>query len=506
MNMNLSRNRVKTLITNNPKTVFWSAAGTLVITIISVGGNIWLYRRRKTCDTESHMAKSINDGAIAIKKMQVGTDSDLVKVIQEGEIAIRKKRNDTECDILTTAAQTAFKMMEQATAVAPELNVLKAEVLATKEELTAMKEELTAMKEALIELNNLTPTDSVADSDEESDMTLNGRSSFELFNRPRTENATWIVCGYMKVNQVNLIVAGSGVGKTNIMVQIALAVAQGIRPEFLPEDCSVSVRQSVKYYRLEDFDDELQGKYGNGKVFHNSSIEWFLPEHLPSLTLVGFVEHIKVLAASLTEDTVVFIDPATKLDGYKHTEFIKGVEEAMAIAKARNITLTIIGTVHLDEIKDWSVLTNCDIKGGDKGLQQAGSVTALRRERTNVEEYRFLQCLKEPKGSPKPFNGDVLVMRMVHEQLDDSNKHLYYQYDCIKPEVQARPEKPKAVDSSSALTPVLTSPTPPNQKVTPEIGKKIEEMLAKDIKVSKIASKVRLSEKTIRRYKKEHNL
>ena len=333
-----------------------------------------------------------------------------------------------------------------------------------------------------------------------------GRSSAELFNRSRTDNSTWIVEGFMKLGMVNLLVAGGGVGKSIIMVQIALAVAKGTRPEFLPEDCSVSIRQSVKYYRLEDFGDELEGKYGNGKVLHNSSIEWFLPEDLPSSTLVDFVEHIKALADSLTEDTVVFIDPATKLDGYKHIEFIKGVEEAMTIAKARNVTLTIIGTVHLDEIKDWSLLTNCDIKGGDKGLQQAGSVTALRRERTNVEEYRFLQCLKEPKGSPKPFNGDVLVMRKVHEQLDDSNKYLHFEFDSIKPEVQARPEKPKAQPSVETFSVVAPIRKAPNQKVTPDVELIIMEgntqgLSAKDIKKEvKKKTHINISEKTISRH------
>ena len=490
MNMNSSRSRVKTFITNNPKTVFWSTAGTLFITIISVGGNIWLYKRMKKCDTESHVAESINDGAIAIKKMQVGTDSDLVKVIQEGEIAIRKKRNDTECDILTTAAQTAFKMMEQATAVAPELNVLKAEVLATKEELTGMKE-------ALIELNNLTS----ADSDEESDMTLNGRSSFELFNRPRTENATWIVCGYMKVNQVNLIVAGSGVGKTTIMVQIALAVAKGIRPEFLPEECSVSVRQSVKYYRLEDFDDELQGKYGNGKVFHGSDITWYLSRDIPDFSLDGFLTHLKSLANTLTEDTLVCIDPATKLPGYTHEKFIQGVEKAMAIAKARNITLTIIGTVHLDEIKDWSVLTNCDIKGGDKAIQQAGSVTAIRRERTDVENYRFLQCLKEPKGSPKPFNGDALVCK-IKDEAPDGNKYLHYQYDCLKSITDALPDRPKQTHKH-AKSPDRHALKAPHQKVTPEMEQKIMDMAAKGVKQTEIAQELKISAKTVSRHMKQ---
>lgn len=478
MDIKVWKNQGATMIADNPNTVFWSLVLTTGVALIVGGRKIWVHYFKKKADTKS----------------------DLLKAIEDGELAIRKKRNETECNVLETVAQTACKMMEQATAVAPELKALKAEVI-------VVQEEMKAMKEVLKELNNPTSTDTGADADEGSDMTLNGRSSVELFNRPRTENATWIVCGYMKVDQVNLIVAGSGIGKSVFMVQIALAVSKGARPEFLPENSSVSVQQKVKYYRLEDFEDELQGKYGKGKVLYNSNIEWFLPEDLPSSTLVGFIDHIQALAASLSEDTVVFIDPATKLDGYKHTEFIKGVEKAMAIAKARNVTLTIIGTVHLDEIKDWKILTNSDIKGGDKGIQQAGSVTALRKERTNVEEYRFLQCLKEPKGSPKPFNGDVLVMKKVHEQLDDSNKYLYYKYDSIKPEVQARPEKPKAqTDGVSSTEASSEAPMAPNQKVTPEVARKIEEMLAIGMSANKIASKLRLSGKTISRYKKRQGI
>lgn len=97
--------------------------------------------------------------------------------------------------------------------------------------------------------------------------------------------------------------------------------------------------------------------------------------------------------------------------------------------------------------------------------------------------------------------------RKVHEQLDDSNKYLYYQYDSIKPEVQARPEKPKVqtdgVSSTEASSEVSMAP---NQKVTPEVARKIKEMLAKGMSVNKIASKLSLSGKTISRYWKNQGL
>lgn len=361
---------------------------------------------------------------------------------------------------------------------------------------------------------NPTPEKDIMELEEEEFQIPPGITSDELFGRKPSGPTKWLVHGYMKPGLVNLLVGGSSVAKSVFMCQSALAVIRGSRPEFLPEDCSESLKQPVIYYRLEDFEDELQGKYGDGKIFRETDIHWFLPKDLPYYTLAGFLTHLKALAKQIEEDTVVFIDPATKLDGYKHKTFIKGVEEAMRIAKKRGHNLTPVASIHLDEIKDWLVLSNCDITGGDKAIQQAGSVTALRKERTG-EEYRYLQCLKEPKGSPKPFNGEVLVMKMVDAQLDESNHYLHYEYCTTKPEPQARPLKPKAVvPPDDSPTPVksasttgqvvnLVKPVAPNQKITPEIEEKMKEMFEQGIKPSVIARKLLLAEKTIRRKKKQ---
>jgi hypothetical protein len=327
----------------------------------------------------------------------------------------------------------------------------------------------------------------------------------------------------MKVGLINFLVASSGKGKSIALTDIARAVDKGVRPAFLPDNCCASVKQIVKYYRLEDFADELTGKYGEGKVLKESGIEWFLPEDLSEKSLDAFIEHFKAVVGTLTEDTAIFVDPATKLSGYKHESFIKGVEEAMEAAQRRNITLSVVASIHHDEISDWTALTAEAIKGGDTGIQQAGSVTALRNERTGYE-YRLLQCLKVAKGSETPFNGQVLVCKIVSEEIDDNNKNTYLQYVGIKPEGEARPMKPKvqATDTSTSAAPsvgtfnIATAPasasdpsvaaTPkaaPNQKVTPEMEKRMKEMVEKGMKASKIAKKTKLSEKTVRRYMKE---
>ena len=455
------------------------------------------------------------------KKNKVKTVNDITKTIQEGEIAIRKKRVDTECNIQEMVNNTICEVYKQATSITPDVKELKECLKATNEKLEAVQAELKATKEGLTQVSPPMAEDNPLQST--SCDAFKGRSSAELFNRPYTSTGGWILYGYMKAGLLNFLVASTSMGKSIIMDDIALAVDKGVRPVFLPDTCCASEKLDVFFYRLEDFPDEMAGKYGDGKVLQESGIAWFLPEDLSDKSLDAFIEHLKGLAATLKNNTAVFVDPATKLGGYKHSAFIKGAEEAMGIAKGKDVTLTIIASIHHDEIPDWKCLTSDIIKGGDIGIQQAGSVTALRRERTG-NEYRYLHSLKEPKGNGTPFNGQVLVCKIVSEEIDDNNKNTYLQYVGIKPEVEARPVKPKVQSANTGTSATVTTVTPsvgtfpitasapsvaatpkaaPNQKVTPEMEEKMKEMVAKGMKPGKIAKKVNVSEKTVRRYIKE---
>lgn len=483
------------LVANNPKTTICSVVGSGVLSWIFYK----FYKKRKKVDTAA----------------------DLVKTIQEDEIARRTKGRETESEILSTAAKTAIKMMEQATSVAPDMKEIKESLKATNEELRAVKEELKATKEGFTQVNppmtEENPTQCASGNE------FKGRSSADLFKQSYTSTGKWIVDCYMKVGLLNFLVASSGKGKSIALTDIARAVDKGVRPAFLPDTCCASVKQIVKYYRLEDFTDELTGKYGEGKVLKESGIEWFLPEDLSEKSLDAFIDHLKGVVGTLTEDATIFVDPATKLSGYKHEAFIKGVEEAMEAAKRRGITMSVVASIHHDEISDWTPLTAETIKGGDKGIQQAGSVTALRNERTG-NEYRLFQCLKEPKGSRMPFNGNVVVCKIVSENIDENNINTYLQYVDVKPEVEARPMKPKVQSANTGTSAAVTTVTPsvgtfpitasdpsvaatpkvaPNQKVTPEMEEKMKGMAAKGMKPKKISQKVNVSEKTVRRYIKE---
>ncbi len=276
------------------------------------------------------------------------------------------------------------------------------------------------------------------------DTALNLRSTSDVFNRPcGFGQKDWIIDGYAKPGQITMIVAGADVGKSSFLTQTAKDVAKGVRPEYLPSSCCASLRQDVVYYRIEDFPDELEGKYGAGEVLKEENLKWVLPEDLGVSSLSAFIAHVKRLAGTLERDTLVCADPVTKLDGYRHEECIKGLEEAQKIAKENGITLTVIVAAHLDEINDSKHLTTEFIKGGDKGVQQAGSVIALRMEGTTGGNHRFIQSLKAPKGHPMPFPEGVLVCKYVKTQLDENNSYLHFEFVEIKPEADARPEKPK---------------------------------------------------------------
>ena len=380
-----------------------------------------------------------------------------------GEVIKEKRRTKEKAKRLHDEMEAEKEKQNMATKARQQKNKDELEHIANKYKLA--EDHAKVMRE----INGMSFGQPIQENDDDSlSIPLTMHSTEDLFSRPRNHSTNWIVDGYAKPGQVTMLVAGSGIGKSILLTSIALAVAKGNRPEFLPETCCASVKQKVVFYRLEDFNGELVGKYGEGSIFKDTHIQWVLPEDLPNTTLASFIQHLKKMASYLKEDTVVFVDPATKLGGYNHKDFIKGLEAAQETAKANGITLTPVFAAHHDEIKEWKHLTPEDIKGGDIAIQQAGAVIAFRMERTAGNEYRFIQCLKEPKGQPKPFPEGVLVCKKVKEVLDENNSYIHFQYVEIKPEEKALPLKPKPqADDIKSASPNLPKKAP-NQKLGAE--------------------------------------
>ena len=296
-----------------------------------------------------------------------------------------------------------------------------------------------AKKEASGENKNGTPA---------SNTPKNGTTKpFELKTYSQLNDGTacnpdvWFVEGFVAIGLVNWLLAGAGVGKSIFMVQIAVAVSSGARIEFLPYDSHIPRKCQVVFYRIEVFANEYSGKYGDGKMLEESGIKWRDRNDLSAPNYQGLIDDLKQMVETISEDTLVCIDPATKLSDFDPGKFAEDAEKTMERAKEKGLRLSFLCSAHLDEIAPWKPVTTVDIRGGDRLIQTAGSAFTIRKEKTD-ETSRYLKSLKQPKG----YAGDdnVLVCKLV-----SGNNYAHAEYVGHKSEAEALPLKPKAESDSS---------------------------------------------------------
>jgi hypothetical protein len=266
--------------------------------------------------------------------------------------------------------------------------------------------------------------------------------TYSQLNDETTRNPdVWFVEGFVAIGLVNWLLAGAGVGKSIFMVQIAVAVSSGTRIEFLPQDNHIPRKTQVVFYRIEVFANEYSGKYGDGKMLEESGIKWRDRNDLNAPNYQGLIDDLKLMVETISEDTLVCIDPATKLSDFDPGKFAEDAENTMERAKEKGFRLSFLCSAHLDEIAPWKPVTTVDIRGGDRLIQTAGSAFTIRKEKTD-EASRYLKSLKQPKG----YAGDnnVLVCKLV-----PGNSFAHAEYICHKSEAEALPLKPKAESDSS---------------------------------------------------------
>lgn len=432
-------NRINQIVVNNPKTAFWSMA-----TLLGAGGISCLVYKYKS-------------------KIRVKSDAELYSI---------KTDKDTESDVIKTAIKTACKMMENATDIAPEIK--------------KMKEQMDKMQEQM--KNNGGDSNSNPNPQSSSNAAQQWRSSsYEDMMRRTAVKCAPIVPGLVEKGLVNVCLGGAGVGKSLVMRQIARVAATGERCEFMPADSEPSAKMGVLFYRMEEFPGEDERKYGAGRIFSDAGIQWRTKSDLKNFNLQGLLDDIELFAKQATEDTLICIDPITKLKDYNHEKFIVGVERIQRVAP-KGVILTFLISAHVDEVKDWTPLTSTDIKGGDKLIQQAGSVFVVRKERRG-NGYRYFQVLKEPKGyAPKD---SVVVCKIIETVIDKDNKNTHMVFVDEKREAEARPLRPKAVDSNNDEIPKS------QEQEWLEQALAIEKMLSEKVTKTDIATKLDISRPTI---------
>ena len=327
-----------------------------------------------------------------------------------------------------------------------------------------------AKKEASAENKNDTPA---------SNTPKNGTPKpFELKTISQLDNETscnpdeWFVEGYVAIGLVNWILAKAGVGKSIFMVQIAVAVSSGTRIEFLPQDNHTPRKTQVVFYRIEVFANEYEKKYGKDKkVLEEAGVNFRDRKDLSATNYQGLLDDLKLMVETISEDTLVCIDPATKLRDFDAGKFAEDAEILMDRAKEEGFCLTFLCSAHLDEIEEWKPVSTADIRGGDRLIQTAGSVFAIQKERTG-DKYRFFNILKMSKG----FDGDnsqVLVCKIV-----PGNKFPHGEYVGHKSEAEALPLKPKAESDNSGKKAGVEPEASPKTRIdwTDEMKEKLKEL------------------------------
>lgn len=388
-----------------------------------------------------------------------------VNAKKTSQVNNNKTEKETESYVLKETAKTACKIMENATDLMPEMRKIK-------DQLNELKLNLSN--------NQWQQSPTHAPKDWKS-------SSYEEMMRQTSVKYAPIVRGLVEKGLVNVLLGGAGVCKSLVMRQIARIAATGERCEFMPPDCEPTEKMDVLFYRMEEFPGEDERKYGKGRIFSDAGILWRTRSDIENFTLQGLLDDIELFAVQVTRDTLICIDPITKLSDYVHEKFIAGAERIQSLAP-KGVILTFLISAHLDEVNDWKPITSEHIKGGDKLIQQAGSVFVVRKERRGGS-FRYFQILKEPKGyAPRE---DVVVCKISEKVLDAENKYTYLEFVDEKREVEARPLKSKAVPDNNK-----GDETKNQEEVWLDQALDIEKMSGK-MPLTEIAKKLNISRTTL---------
>ncbi len=285
------------------------------------------------------------------------------------------------------------------------------------------------------------------EEDKDPDITVTPGMSFsEMMNRPMSHESGVIVEGYIMKGQISFGVAGADSGKTIYAVDTGIAAASGKVPTFLAPDSLPSEKMNVIFYRLEDRAGELPKRYGAGEVFSALPFTWIMRGDLQAPTEDCLIDDIKGRCKTIVTDTLIIVDPLSKLIGFDAAKFIREMEDLQTEYAKKGIILSVFCTAHTEEDKPWKPLTTDQILGGDKLLQQAGSVFSIRKERRG-QGYRFLQTLKPPKGDVD--KDTVSVVKFVGRDENHPGSYTHIEYVEEKTIQQALPMKQKAEEEET---------------------------------------------------------
>ena len=251
----------------------------------------------------------------------------------------------------------------------------------------------------------------------------------------------YIIDPYVTAGNINVLLGGAGVCKSMAMVQMALAASTGKKTALTSENSMAHPRMNTIFCRCEEYSGEFSQKYGKGKVLKDSGIKFMSKSTMKNPTMKGLLDGMNALAMTLTKDTFICIDSVSNFADYNPGILMSSLTTVIESAKERGIIITFLVSSHYEELENHKPLDTTKIVGGDEIIRKAGSVFAFRHERTG-EHFRFIQVLKEPKGTFLS-KSEVFVEKINVTKIDDENWFAHLEYVGKKEMANALPFKIK---------------------------------------------------------------
>jgi len=242
------------------------------------------------------------------------------------------------------------------------------------------------------------------------------------------ENPVFLVKNFLRQDERVIIYSGTGVGKTILAMQIALALAMGWDIEFLEEGSTLSGPMKVILFDAEMENCDISDRFSGLKDNLSPEDCGLLKRNLTRLndgnfpTIYYFIEELMCWADNVDRDTVFIIDNLTKivpgtLTGALIQDYYNSLHAIQRRCAKRGVKLTFITVNHTTKDKEvmigsanlanfaTNVLQLSEVEGDDtlrrinSEKRRWGKKESILVRFTNVPYAHFELVQEEPKPS-----------------------------------------------------------------------------------------------------------